>query len=214
VDEAARSGLRTFARSACALVIGSMLVSCAAAPADRPHDGSAGPASSTAGPPDDVPGSPSPSTASPGVVRVRPVRLRIPAIGVDSQLEELGVTRRGRLEAPLDPQRAGWFPGSAVPGELGPAVVAGHRDSKVGPAVFWRLTDLRAGAEVIVTRSDGVVVRFEVAQVRRVPRASFPTEQVYGATPDSMLRLITCGGLYDHVHGRYLDNVLVVALAV
>jgi len=50
--------------------------------------------------------------------------------------------------------------------------------------------------------------------VRRVPRADFPTEQVYGASPDRVLRLITCGGLYDHVHGRYLDNVLVVALAV
>jgi sortase (surface protein transpeptidase) len=84
----------------------------------------------------------------------------------------------------------------------------------VGPAVFWHLTDLRLGDTVIVTRSDGVTVRFEVVQIRRVPRASFPTEQVYGATPDSVLRLITCGGLYDHVHGRYLDNVLVVALAV
>ena len=67
---------------------------------------------------------------------------------------------------------------------------------------------------MIVTRSDGVTARFEIAQIRRVARANFPTEQVYGATPDRMLRLITCGGLYDHVHGRYLDNVLVVALAV
>jgi LPXTG-site transpeptidase (sortase) family protein len=142
------------------------------------------------------------------------VRLRIPSIGVDTRLETLGVTRLGRLQPPVDPQRAGWFPGSAVPGEIGPAVVAGHRDSKVGPAVFWHLTDLRPGDTVIVTRSDGATVRFEVAQIRRVPRASFPTEQVYGATPDSMLRLITCGGLYDHIHGRYLDNVLVVALAV
>lgn len=140
--------------------------------------------------------------------------MRIPAIGVDSELEQLGVTARGRLRPPVHPQRAGWFPGSALPGELGPAVIAGHRDSKTGPAVFWRLTDLRPGSTVTVTRSDGVTVRFEVAQIRRVPRASFPTAQVYGATPDRMLRLITCGGLYDHVHGRYLDNVLVVALAV
>jgi LPXTG-site transpeptidase (sortase) family protein len=143
-----------------------------------------------------------------------PVRIRIPAIGVDSRLEKLGVTRRGRLLPPVNPQRAGWFPGSAVPGELGSAVIAGHRDSLVGPAVFWRLTDLRTGDKVTVTRADGVDVRFDVVQIRRVSRANFPTEQVYGATPDRVLRLITCGGLYDHVHGRYLDNVLVVALAV
>ena len=56
--------------------------------------------------------------------------------------------------------------------------------------------------------------RFAVQEVRRVPRAKFPTEQVYGATPDRALRLITCGGQYDVTHGRYLDNVLVLALAV
>jgi LPXTG-site transpeptidase (sortase) family protein len=164
-----------------------------------------------------TPDKPATSTSA-GAIRdgasIRPLRLRIPSIGVDTRLETLGVTRLGRLQPPADPQRAGWFPDSAVPGDLGPAVMAGHRDSKVGPAVFWHLTDLRLGDAVIVTRSDGVTVRFEVAQIQRVPRASFPTEQVYGATPDSMLRLITCGGLYDHVHGRYLDNVLVVALAV
>jgi LPXTG-site transpeptidase (sortase) family protein len=218
MDEAARSGLRIStrtARAACALVLSTFLVSCAAP--DRPgavHDKAASPTFNASGA---IPDKPTPSTAPGGAnngAAIRPERLRIPSIGVDTALDTLGVTRLGRLRPPVDPQRAGWFPGSAVPGELGPAVVAGHRDSKVGPAVFWHLTDLRLGDKVIVTRSDGVTVRFEVAQIRRVPRASFPTEQVYGATPDSVLRLITCGGLYDHVHGRYLDNVLVVALAV
>jgi LPXTG-site transpeptidase (sortase) family protein len=203
------------AQAACALVVSSLLVSCAAP--RRPDAVPDRAASPTTNATRAIPDKPTPSRTTGGVsngASVRPVRLRIPTIGVDTQLETLGVTRLGRLRPPVDPQRAGWFPGSAVPGELGPAVVAGHRDSKVGPAVFWHLTDLRLGDTLIVTRSDGVSVRFQVAQIRRVPRASFPTEQVYGATPDSMLRLITCGGLYDHIHGRYLDNVLVVALAV
>jgi LPXTG-site transpeptidase (sortase) family protein len=214
VDATAREGLRTSAPVACALVVGSLLASCAvpARPGANPNT-SASPRTTASGA---IPDKPAPSSATAGASngQVRPLRLRIPAIGVDTQLEKLGVARSGRLQPPVNPQRAGWFPGSSVPGELGPAVLAGHRDSLVGPAVFWRLTDLRLGDTVIVTRSDGVIVRFEVAQIRRVPRANFPTEQVYGATPDRMLRLITCGGLYDHVHGRYLDNVLVVALAV
>jgi LPXTG-site transpeptidase (sortase) family protein len=203
VDAAARPGLRVLARSAQALLVGSLLVSCAA-PAARSVAIPDRPAPSTSTAPSATP------AAQPGT----PVRIRIPSIGVDSRLERLGISRRGHLLPPVNPLKAGWFPGSAVPGELGSAVIAGHRDSKVGPAVFWRLTDLRPGDKITVTRSDGHDVRFEVAQVRRVPRASFPTQQVYGATPDSLLRLITCGGLYDHVHGRYLDNVLVVALAV
>jgi hypothetical protein len=177
LDEAARSGLRISARTAqaaCTLVISSLLVSCAASSGPVPNKAASPKTNASRA----IPDKPTPSTTPGGAnngASIRPQRLRIPSIGVDTALETLGVTRLGRLRPPVDPQRAGWFPGSAVPGELGPAVVAGHRDSKV---------------------------------------ASFPTEQVYGATPDSVLRLITCGGLYDHVHGRYLDNVLVVALAV
>jgi LPXTG-site transpeptidase (sortase) family protein len=218
MDEAARSGLRISARTAraaCALVLSALLVSCAAS--DRPGAVPGRAASPTFNASGAISDKPTPSTTPGGAnngASIRPERLLIPSIGVDTALETLGVTRLGRLRPPVDPQRAGWFPGSAVPGERGSAVIAGHRDSKVGAADFWHLTDLRLGDTVIVPRSDGVTVRFEVAQIRRVPRASFPTEQVYGATPDSMLRLITCGGLYDHVHGRYLDNVLVVALAM
>ena len=202
--------MRTLARTALvALVLGCLLTGCAA-PAGHPQ-ATAGAVRDRSAP--STAPSAAPSVASAAAKPITPVRLRIPAIGVDTRLERLGVSRSGRLQPPVDPQRAGWFPGSSVPGELGPAVIAGHRDSLVGPAVFWRLTDLRPGDTVTVTRSDGGTARFTVAQVRRVPRAAFPTEQVYGASPDRVLRLITCGGLYDHVHGRYLDNVLVVALA-
>lgn len=143
-----------------------------------------------------------------------PARLRIPAINVDAAMEDLNMTREGELRPPIDPDRAGWFPDSAVPGELGSAVIAGHRDSTRGPAVLFRLIDLRPGDIVHVTRSDGVEVQFEVVEVRRVPQDEFPTASVYGATPDSSLRLITCGGVFDRVSGRYRDNVLVLALKV
>jgi sortase (surface protein transpeptidase) len=143
----------------------------------------------------------------------RPVHLRIPRIGVSTSLERLRV-RDGVLQPPRNPARAGWYPRSATPGDLGAAVVAGHVDSRSGAAVFYRLGSLRPGDRITVTLSNGSQARFAVQEVRRVPRARFPTDQVYGATPDRALRLITCGGQYDVTHGRYLDNVLVLALAV
>lgn len=153
------------------------------------------------------------SSAAP-IAPVRVVRLRIPALDLDTAVERLRVGPAGRLRPPRDPDRPGWFPGSPVPGDLGAAVLAGHRDSRTGPAVFWRLADLSVGDSVVVGRSDGQSARFRVVDVRRVPRARFPTADVYGPMPDRALRLITCGGLYDHVRGRYRDNVLVLALAV
>ncbi|MCI0685966.1 MAG: class F sortase [Sporichthyaceae bacterium] len=158
------------------------------------------------------PGADPSAGADPGATTgVRPVALRIPAIGVDSRLERLELDGSGELRPPRDPDRAGWFGGGPVPGDVGPAVLAGHVDSRNGPAVFYRLRSLGPGDRIVVERSDGTTVRFEVQSVRRFPRADFPTEDVYGATPEPVLRLITCGGVYDRGSG-YRDNVVVFAV--
>jgi sortase (surface protein transpeptidase) len=50
---------------------------------------------------------------------------------------------------------AGWFTGGPMPGQLGPAVIAGHVDSRTGPAVFHRLRDLRPGDQIRVRDGAG-----------------------------------------------------------
>ncbi|MGY1689846.1 class F sortase [Geodermatophilus sp. SYSU D01105] len=142
-----------------------------------------------------------------------PVRLRIPAIGVDTPIARLGVDATGALVPPAAFDEAGWFPGAATPGDVGPAVVAGHVDSRSGPAVFWRLRDLRLGDAVQVDRADGTAVRFTVTGTARSPKADFPTEAVYGPTPRAELRLVTCGGDFDRSARSYTDNVVVLAQA-
>lgn len=145
---------------------------------------------------------------------VRPTTVTIPAIRVRSALVPLGLDRRGELEPPADYQRAGWYVDGPTPGEPGPAVIAGHVDSRAGPAVFYRLRDLRAGDRVTVGRSDGRAARFRVTEVHRYPKNGFPTQRVYGPTPDRALRLITCGGEFDASRSSYRDNVVVYAVAV
>jgi hypothetical protein len=39
----------------------------------------------------------------------------------------------------------------------------------------------------------------------------FPTQAVYGPTPDAELRLVTCGGTFDRATGHYLSNTVVYA---
>jgi sortase (surface protein transpeptidase) len=156
------------------------------------------------------------STSAPPVViaSVRPIRLRIPAIEVDAGLEQLATDAHHVLQPPRDPAEAGWYAASAVPGDLGPSVIAGHVDSALGRAVFWRLRELGAGDSITVARSDGRTVAYRVVSMRRYPRDQFPTEDVYGPTPDTALRLITCGGTYDRKARHYRDNVVVFAVAV
>jgi hypothetical protein len=140
-----------------------------------------------------------------------PVRVEIPAIGVDSDLVDLGLEPDGAMEAPADYDRAGWFTPGPEPGQPGPAVIAGHVDSQAGPAVFHRLRDLAPGDEVRVHRQDGSVVTFTVTGRRRYPKDAFPTDAVYGPVPGPELRLITCGGDFDRAEREYQDNVVVYA---
>jgi LPXTG-site transpeptidase (sortase) family protein len=139
--------------------------------------------------------------------------LDVPRLGISrSSLTELGVDDAGALIPPSSIAVAGWFTGSAVPGEVGPTVIAGHVDSYEGPGIFYRLDTLRRGDLVTVGRSDGAAVRYRVTDVVSVPKDAFPTRQVYGPTPGPELRLVTCGGEFDHSSRRYLSNVVVSAV--
>jgi sortase (surface protein transpeptidase) len=148
--------------------------------------------------------------AAPGATS-EPVRLEIPAIGVGTPLLRLGLEPDGGMQVPGDYARAGWFAEGPAPGQVGPSVIAGHVDSKTGPAVFHRLRDLRPGDPVLVERADGSRLRFLVERSRSYPKSTFPTRDVFGPVPVAALRLITCGGEFDRARGSYRENLVVFA---
>jgi sortase (surface protein transpeptidase) len=148
----------------------------------------------------------------PAEVAPPPVGLSIPAIGVDERtLVPLGRNPDGTMEVPQDFARAGWFTGGPAPGTSGPAVIAGHVDSRSGPAVFFRLRELEPGDVVTVRLADGRQSRFVVDGVSLYSKDDFPTEAVFGPVPGVALRLITCGGGFDRVARSYRSNVVVYA---
>jgi hypothetical protein len=153
------------------------------------------------------------SQAPAGLPRSEPVTIEIPKIGVRAPVGRVGLTQQGTIEVPSleHPELTGWYVNGPTPGEPGPAVILGHVDSKAGPAVFFRLSELRAGDPVTVARTDGSSARFLVTAVEQVPKSSFPTERVYGDLDHPGLRLITCGGGFDRDQGSYQDNVVVYA---
>ena len=140
-----------------------------------------------------------------------PTRVRIKRIGVDSGLEGLRLDAKGELRPPTDYGRAGWYSDGTAPGDIGPAVIAGHVNSYQGPGVFVRLAELKPGDLVEVARG-ATVVTFRVYSVEHHPKSRFPTAQVYSPTPDAQLRLITCGGEFDQRARSYNDNVVAYAV--
>ncbi len=141
----------------------------------------------------------------------RPAWLSVPSIGVRTSLVDLGLNTNGTLQVPASTKVAGWFTGSPRPGMVGSAVIAGHVDSRAGPAIFFWLRTLRPGDRVYVGRADGTMAVFTITGVRMYDKDRFPTAAVYGPVRDAELRLITCGGVFDRSLGSYLSNVVVFA---
>jgi sortase (surface protein transpeptidase) len=143
-----------------------------------------------------------------------PVRLRIPALRVDSRVERLGQQTDGTIAVPGRTDVAGWYEYGPRPGQPGPAVILGHVDSREGPGIFIGLSRVKAGTTVRIDRADGSSVTFRITSVSRVPKVQFPTDLVYAPTLDATLRLVTCGGSFDRSRGSYRDNVIAYAQRV
>lgn len=152
-----------------------------------------------------------------------PTAITIPKIDARSTLIPLGLGADGELAAPpvTEPMQAGWYAGAKPdedgdefqPGEIGPAVIAGHVDGVVNgrkgqPGIFARLHELAPGDEVLINRDGQSQLRFIVQRVETHPKAAFPSRQVYGPTETPELRLITCGSSFDRATGHYTGNVI------
>jgi hypothetical protein len=163
------------------------------------------------------PAAPSPADApAPSAARTAPVpvHLNIAAIQVDTALTQVGLNPDGTIQVPplTKGAPAGWYRNLAIPGDVGTSVILGHVDTaRDGPAVFYRLQELKPGDEISVGRADGTTAVFTVSQVTQYPKADFPTAQVYGAVAYPALRLITCGGSFDALRHTYRGNVVVFA---
>ncbi len=140
----------------------------------------------------------------------QPDRIVVPAVGINAPIVNLGRLADGTMQVPSDFGVAGWYDEGPAPGEPGPAVIIGHVDSTTGPAVFWRLSELRPGDRVTVSSAQGTET-FAVTLIQSVAKDAFPTARVFGPVSDSELRLITCGGPFDRATGHYLDNTVVFA---
>lgn len=140
-----------------------------------------------------------------------PERVQIPAIDVSAPVIPLGLKADGTLEVPKDFSETRWREAGPEPGEQGAALIAGHVDSKAGPAVFYRLDELGPGDEIFVRRDDGSTARFIAEGKEEVPKDEFPTSRVYGKTRRATLRLVTCSGDFDTSTGHYENNTIVYA---
>lgn len=126
-----------------------------------------------------------------------PMRLNIPAIGVNTFVESLGLRSNGDLATPTrNPwEDVGWYDLGPHPGDSGSAVIDGHLDRPGGyPAVFWRLRSIQVGDDVQVTNNGGNTLHFRVTRIAYYAPDQAPLQDIFGNLGGRYLNLITCAG--------------------
>ena len=95
-----------------------------------------------------------------------PDRVVIPSLGVDANVQVVGVTVSGNMGTPTGENKyndVAWYKDGAKPGEEGRAVIAGHLDNGFGSsAVFANLDKLKKGDLIVVLSKDGSSSVFNV----------------------------------------------------
>jgi len=125
--------------------------------------------------------------------RAVPRVLSIPSIGVQKRVVQLSAGKGHTMELPPT-DGVGWYVGSPAPGEPGAAVVTGFIRVGGHRGAFARLGELATGARVSVVRSDGTTAVYRVERIDTYPPDRFPVSEVYGATSEPTLRIVTTGG--------------------
>jgi sortase (surface protein transpeptidase) len=126
-----------------------------------------------------------------------PLRLVIPTIGVNAFVEQLGIQANGDLATPTQSpwDDVGWYKLGPHPGERGSAVIDGHLDRPGGSwAVFWRLSDMRVGDEVLVVNGAGKTLHFRVTRMAFYAPQAAPIQDIFGNSGGIYLNLLTCAG--------------------
>lgn len=136
-----------------------------------------------------------------------PAKLVIPSLGINSDIQYVGLTSDGNMDTPKSAVDVAWYKLGPKPGDIGNAVIAGHINTRYSAhGVFEHLDDLSVGDTVNIVTKGGATLAFRVTGKEDLPYdASGAT--VFGKTSGRHLNLITCAGTWQkdlHVYDKRL----------
>ena len=139
-----------------------------------------------------------------------PQHLSIPAINLDTTIEQVALDAKGNMDVPKTDHTVGWYKLGYKPGEKGNAVFAGHLDKADGsPAIFWKLSDLKPGNKIITTDLNNKSYTFTVTGLVKYPYDALPLNEVFGNSDKANLNLITCNGTWNNTTKNYSNRLVI-----
>jgi len=141
-----------------------------------------------------------------------PIRLRIPAINVNSAVEPVGITPGGVMDIKENQDNTAWYKYGPRPGENGNAVIAGHYGwDHQKPSVFTQLSKLQEGDKLYVDSDKRTTIAFVIRKSKRYNPDADTTAIFKSNDGNSHLNLITCDGSWDEAKKSYTNRLVVFA---
>ena len=144
--------------------------------------------------------------------RTAPASISVEKAQIQAEIEQLEIIN-GTMENPTGPWVVSWYKETAELGETGNVVVAGHINYwNVGPAVFYSISDLVAGDEVVMTGENGSTFTYAVETNDTYSVEDLVSgliTELVAPTDSQVLTMITCGGEFDYENGEYLSRTVV-----
>lgn len=144
--------------------------------------------------------------------------LILPSARIRAAVVQVGLTPDGAMGSPDNPFVVGWFNRSAVPGQLGNALLGGHRDyqdrdGNVDVGVCWKLDETRVGDQMIMfDQSSSRYYVYEIVDIATIRPDSKDAVKYLSQTQESVVTLITCSGDFDEDTHSYEERIIVVGL--
>lgn len=137
------------------------------------------------------------AVASYSVAPDLPKYIEIPSIRVArARVVRLGLTKDRQIASPDNIYDAGWYGGSAKPGQSGAMFIYGHVSSWTADGVFYDLKKLQPGDVVTIVRGDNHKFVYKVMSSKVYPADKVDMNAVLSPVKPGAqgLNLMTCTG--------------------
>ena len=143
-------------------------------------------------------------------------RLRVPRLGIDAFMIDLGVDDQGVMEVPREAQTVAWYRFTSVPGEPGNILLGGHITWGGATAVFRYLEEMTNGDQIFIDTPSGETIHYVVRETWWAdPYARQDVRRVIGGRSGSQsITLFTCGGIWSTDAREYSHRRVVTAVRV
>lgn len=136
-----------------------------------------------------------------------PVRVSIPAIGLNKRIVKVGINSVGEMDVPSgSTQNVGWYSKGVAPGNVGSAVLAAHVF-----AAFGALHKTEVGDEIFVEAENGGHLRFVVTKTEVYKLGDLSADTLFNRKDGRHLHLITCAGAPTSDGSTYTHRLVVYA---